>query len=171
MKRLILMRHAKTEAWNEGIDDHGRALTSRGHEDADLLGEALMTRGWQPSLALISTARRAKETWAHLMITFEGSDHRFMEDLYLTGTRGLMDVISSNDGAETLMLVGHNPGMHDCAVEIMREGGGRDHHAALTLAAKMPTGAAALFEAAEDGAFLPQHFRLVDFLKPKDLRS
>jgi len=171
MKRLILMRHAKTEAWNEGIDDHGRALTERGHQDADLMAEALVSRGWVPGLALVSTARRAKETWAHLTPAFEASEHRFMEDLYLSGMRGLLDTITQHDGVSTLMLVAHNPGMHDCAVEIMRQGGGRDHHAALTLSAKMPTGAAALFEAEEDAAFLSQNFRLVDFIKPKDLRD
>ena len=45
MKRLILMRHAKTEPWGEGVDDFSRALTPRGKEDAQRMAEELVALG------------------------------------------------------------------------------------------------------------------------------
>ena len=48
MKRLILMRHAKTEPWSEGIDDFGRALTPLGHSDARRMAEELVALSWSP---------------------------------------------------------------------------------------------------------------------------
>lgn len=168
MKRLILMRHAKTEPWTEGIDDHGRALTEGGHESAARIGQALTSIGWAPEHALISTARRTRETWTHLSTFFPACKAVFDPGLYLAGERGIADLISDYDGQGTLILVGHNPGMHDLAVSLVRESGSRDHQAALRLASKMPTGGCALFESEEDGAFLPVHFRLQAFFRPKD---
>ena len=46
MRQLILMRHAKTEAWAEGIDDFGRALTDQGHVDARRVAEEIVALGW-----------------------------------------------------------------------------------------------------------------------------
>lgn len=169
MKRLILMRHAKTEAWTEGVDDHARALTQLGHETASAMAAVLKSEGWSPDIAAVSTARRTRETWKHLQPVFETCDAKIEDDLYLAGERGIMDVISDIDGAQTVMIVGHNPGIHDLAVRIMREAGSCDHQASMRLATKMPTGAAALFEANEDGAFLPEQFRLKNFIRPKDI--
>ena len=65
MKRLILMRHAKTEPFGEGIDDFGRALTEQGHSDAARIAEELVALGWSPERILVSTARRAHcRCWA-----------------------------------------------------------------------------------------------------------
>ena len=171
MKRLILMRHAKTEPWTEGIDDHARALTTVGHEAAKAMAQALKREGWSPKKAIISTARRTRETWAHLSDVFGACDHMLEDDLYLAGERGISDIISDQDGVQTLMIVGHNPGLHDLALNIMREAGSTDHRAAIRLSAKLPTGAVVLFEAEEDGAFEPVHFKLQNMIRPKDLPS
>lgn len=169
MKRLILMRHAKTEPWTEGIDDHGRALTALGHDAAKAMARALKSEGWTPDKAVVSTARRTRETWTHLAELFGTCDMVLEEELYLAGERGIADIISAHDGAGTLMILGHNPGLHDLSLHILREAGSADHQASIRIAAKMPTGAAVLFEATEDGAFRPVHFRLQNFIKPKDL--
>lgn len=168
MKRLILMRHAKTEPWTEGIDDHARALTPIGHEAAQVIGMALKDEGWSPNKAIISTARRTRETWSHLADVFGACDMVLEDDLYLAGERGIVDLICDHDGSRTLMIVGHNPGLHDLALSILREAGSIDHQAARRVAAKLPTGAAVMFEAIEDGAFVPVHFKLHNFMKPKD---
>lgn len=171
MKRLILMRHAKTEPWTEGIDDHGRALTANGHIAASAMAIVLQDEGWVPDRALVSSARRTRETWKHLSQVFKNCQGEFDEGLYLAGERGIMDYISDADagGASTLLVVGHNPGMHDLAVRLLREAGSSDHQAAIRVSAKMPTGGAAMFEADEDGRFLPIHFRLQNFIRPKDV--
>ncbi len=169
MKRLILMRHAKTEPWMEGVDDHARALTSVGHEAAANMARVLKAEGWSPEKAVVSTARRTRETWAHLSDVFGTCDMMLEDDLYLAGERGISEIITDHDGAGTLMIIGHNPGIHDLALYILREAGSLDHQASMRLAAKLPTGGTVLFEADEDGAFLPVHFRLRNFIKPKDL--
>ncbi len=171
MKRLILMRHAKTEPWTEGIDDHARALTPVGHDAAIAMGKALKGEGWTPAKAIISTARRTRETWAHLSDIFGTCEMVLEDDLYLAGERGIADIISDHDSAETVLIVGHNPGLHDLALNILREAGSTDHQAARRVAAKLPTGAVVLFEAEQDGAFVPPHFKLQNFIKPKDLLS
>lgn len=169
MKRLILMRHAKTEPWTEGVDDHARALTSLGHEAAIKMAKALKVEGWLPEKAVVSTARRTRETWSHFANVFGACEFCMEDDLYLAGERGISEIITEHDGARTLIIIGHNPGLHDLALYILREAGSLDHQAAKRLAGKLPTGAAVLFEADEDGAFLPVHFKLQNYIKPKDL--
>lgn len=169
MRRLILMRHAKTEPWSEGIDDHARALTPTGHEAAIAMAKALKAKGWTPSKAIVSTARRTRETWAELVKVFGASEMMLEEDLYLAGERGIADIISDHDAVPTLIIIGHNPGLHDLSLTILRAAGSLDHRAAMRIAAKLPTGGAVLFEAEADGAFAPEQFRLFDFIKPKDL--
>lgn len=169
MKRLILMRHAKTEPWTEGIDDHGRALTAIGHEAAAAVAGALKAEDWAPDKAIVSTARRTRETWRHLADVFGGCAMMLEEELYLAGERGILDIISSHEDAGTLLVLGHNPGLHDLALHILREAGSTDHQAAIRVAAKLPTGAVVMFESKEDGTFTPAKFRLQNFIKPRDL--
>lgn len=169
MKRLMLMRHAKTEPWIEGIDDHARALTPTGHGAAAAMAVALKSEGWVPEVALISSARRTRETWKHLSQAFEDCKVVVEEGLYLAGERGIYDYIDDVVTAECVMVVGHNPGMHDLAVRLLRGAGSQDHQAARRLAAKMPTGGAALFEADEAGQLSEFEFRLHNFIRPKDI--
>ena len=171
MKRLILMRHAKTEPWSEGLDDFARALLPRGISDAQLVAEEIKQRGWSPNLILVSTARRARETCSEVAKIIEDERVRPMEALYLSGMRGLTEAVSSAESEHSVMLIGHNPGLHDFACEIFREGGTRNHPASLRLHEKFPTGCAALFEAEEESAFVPAHFTLVDVIRAKDLRQ
>ena len=171
MKRLILMRHAKTEPWSEGIDDFGRALTPQGHSDARRMAEELVALGWSADLILVSSARRARETCSEVATVFTGEKVRPMESLYLTGVRGLAEAVSQNDKAGTLMVIGHNPGLHDFALAILRDGGSGDHQASLRLNEKFPTSCTALFEAGEAGAFVPARFQLSRVMRAKDFRE
>ncbi|MEL6829993.1 MAG: histidine phosphatase family protein [Pseudomonadota bacterium] len=169
MKQLILMRHAKTEPWVEGIDDHARALTTTGRDAAVAMSVALDEIGWKPDLVLVSTSRRTRETWSLLSPVFQTADVRYEDDLYLAGDRNIRDIVTEADSHSCVMIVGHNPGMHDLAVRLVREGGTNDFLAAEAVSNKMPTGAVALFEAEEDGAFQPFSFKLQRFIRPKDL--
>tara|TARA_R110001632_G_scaffold59841_2_gene145355 strand:- start:234 stop:764 length:531 start_codon:yes stop_codon:yes gene_type:complete len=171
MKRLILMRHAKTEPWGEGVDDFSRALTARGKEDARRMAEELVAMGWCPERILVSSARRARETCSEVARVVEGEKVRPMESLYLSGVRGLTEAVRHNDGAGTLMIIGHNPGLHDFSMEILREAGSQDHQESIRLIEKFPTSCCALFESDEDEAFVPAHFRLAQVLRAKDFRE
>ena len=170
MKRLILMRHAKTEPWDHGIDDAARVLLPRGCSDAGLIAEELERRGWMPDHVLISSARRTRETWKYMAQKFPDSQTDILDALYLAGTHALEEAIGGNDDARTLMMLGHNPGMHDLAAGISSRSGPLNQKAAIVLSAKMPTSAAALFEAPEDISFEAASFRLVDYILAKSLR-
>lgn len=170
MKRLILMRHAKTEPWNDGISDRDRKLVERGHSDAVLMAEALKEMGWAPDQALVSSARRTRETWRHIKDAFPDCKAMVSDDLYLAGIPAMDGLIKlAAADAECVLLIGHNPGVHEFAGLILRQAGSEDHRAAIKLAEKFPTGAAALFESLENDPFLPVYFKLIDFLRPKSL--
>jgi len=170
MKRLILLRHAKTEPWYEGVDDHGRALLPRGTADPERMAVRLAEAGYKVDRLIVSTARRARETCSAMEPVLKTADRRFEDDLYLAGVSGLESIVSDHDGVGTLMLIGHNPGIHDFACGILRIAGSADDQAALRLSEKFPTGCAAIFESEDDGAFVQAAFRLVDVMRPKDDR-
>ncbi|MEM1151217.1 MAG: histidine phosphatase family protein [Pseudomonadota bacterium] len=169
MKRLILMRHAKTEAWYEGTDDHGRALIERGIRDAAIMGEHLVSLGWRPNEAVVSTARRARETWRYVSPSLGDIAPAFVDDLYLAGPHTIEGVISTSNLSGTVLLIGHNPGIHDFACSLARTGGASDDFTLARLYEKFPTGCIALFDAGEEVAFHPAAFSLVDVIRPKDL--
>lgn len=173
MKRLILMRHAKTEPWYQGSDDAGRALLARGKSDAQLVAADLKTRGWLPDQVLISSARRTRETWAEMKLALPEARSEVLDGLYLAGTSALEAAISAHQACQTLMVLGHNPGIHDLAAGISSRGGSVNQPAAFMLASKMPTAAAALFEAhgpQDASAFDFSLLRLQDFIIAKKLR-
>ena len=64
MRRLMLLRHAKTERAELGERDRDRKLTKRGRTDAQAIGAYMARHGLVPDLALVSPANRARETWA-----------------------------------------------------------------------------------------------------------
>ncbi|MEL7128247.1 MAG: histidine phosphatase family protein [Pseudomonadota bacterium] len=171
MKRLMLMRHAKTEPWFQGTDDISRALLPRGYTDTSLIGKYLVASKWRPDRVLVSTARRTRETWGGLAPLFPGAEAHLLDDLYLTGTRGIDGLVRAHEDVKTLMIIGHNPGIHDFACQILREAGTQDQPSAQMLFMKMPTGATALFEAGNDRSFDPVDFPLAQFVRPKALRA
>lgn len=172
MKRLILLRHAKTEVWNEGVADRDRKLLTRGHKDAGAVSAELSKIGWAPDRALVSTARRTRETWRHLHETFPTCQVSLLDELYLASVPTIQDAITqAAEDASTLMLIGHNPGMHETALSIMQQSGTVDPGAARKLEEKLPTGTAVLFESDEDEAFIPVHFRMAGWIRPKLFRS
>jgi len=163
------MRHAKTEPWAEGIEDHSRALTSVGHRAAQLIASELDRQAWRPQNALVSTARRTRESWVHLAEVFPSCRVSIQDELYLAGERQIMERIQQAGTDDTVMVLGHNPGLHDLCVRLMREAGFADHQSAMRLSTKLPPGAAAQYEADQAGDFHPARYRLVGFLRPKDL--
>ncbi|MEO0815761.1 MAG: histidine phosphatase family protein [Pseudomonadota bacterium] len=171
MKRLILMRHAKTEAWHEGIEDHGRALIERGRSDAVAMGEHLVRLGWRPANALVSTARRARETWRYAAPAWGGVEPTYEDDLYLAGPSTIEGVLAGIDWDGTVLLIGHNPGIHEFACSLSRSGGANDDFSLARLFEKFPTGCIALFDAGEDTQFHMSAFRLVDVVRPRDLKD
>jgi len=149
MQRLILLRHGKAESASSSGDDFERALTDRGRRDSALMGRVLADMGLAPDIALVSTARRAQETWAEAAFAFPAARAQAQRPLYLASLQQLeQSVAAARDEAATLLLVGHNPGLHEFALAHAR---GSTSPARNRLIEGFPTAAAAVFSVAGDG--------------------
>jgi phosphohistidine phosphatase len=174
VKRLLLLRHAKTVPAGPGIEDHERALMSRGREDAPAMGKYLAREKYLPDLILSSTARRTVET-ADLVTERWPKTQRidYVEALYLAEPREILSVIRGvPDSIKTLMVIGHNPGMEQLAASLSREPVKRKERDRFDLIEeKFPTGALAVmdFNISRWRDIAPGQGELIDFVRPRDL--
>lgn len=107
--RLILLRHAKS-AWDEpALDDHDRPLNARGRAAAPRIGAWIRDRPPFPDRVLVSTARRARETWDRLGLPVRAE---LRGDLYLAGPETIRAALPGDGCA---LLIGHNDGLRDAA--------------------------------------------------------
>jgi len=118
MKILTLVRHAKSSWRDTVLSDRERPLNKRGTRDAPIMGSRATDAGIRPSLIVSSPAVRAWTT-AKAFATELGYPIEFLQredDIYLASLDSLLDVVASQDnGFNSLMLFGHNPGLTDFA--------------------------------------------------------
>lgn len=139
MRTLWLLRHAKS-SWDElQPPDRERPLAKRGVRAARRIAAHVGAEGIRPAVVLCSPARRARETFAALQSALgEGTDVRFVDALYGATASGILDVVHGLErDVESAMVVGHNPGLQDLAIELAAGG---DKAALTRLHAKFPTG-------------------------------
>jgi phosphohistidine phosphatase len=123
MRRLLLLRHAKTERAKPGERDRDRELTPRGRTDASMIGAYMARHGFVPDLALVSPATRAEETWTLIAAAFAEPPRVIKERLLYNAAADRLDGIIREAGdARALLVVGHNPGLHDLAVALIASG-------------------------------------------------
>jgi phosphohistidine phosphatase len=146
MRRLVLFRHAKAERTAPSGEDFDRELTERGRQDARLIGQALTEAGISPGLALVSAAARTRQTWQASGLAGEKTAVRYDKALYHASARQLREAIEAvEEEAEVVVLVGHNPGLHELAVQLVVEGAGSG--AVLEkVRSKFPTAAAVVYD-------------------------
>lgn len=122
MKTLTIFRHAKSSWDSPELPDHDRPLNKRGERDAPAMGERLKDAGIRPSLIIGSPAIRAWQT-ARIVAKQIGYPIEFLHrepGLYHAGVNKLLDIISAqDDGFNSIMIVGHNPGLTDLANELV----------------------------------------------------
>ncbi len=117
MKRLILMRHAKSDWSGEALIDHDRTLNDRGRANARALGDWLRDQGIVPDEVLCSSAMRTQETLAGLNLP-GGIKTTITRKLYLASLDQILSLLQRATGNSVLVL-GHNPGVGMCADEIL----------------------------------------------------
>ena len=112
MPTLVLIRHSKAEPHRE--DDHSRELAARGRADAGQVREWLTAQGIVPDHVVVSTAVRTRQTWQACSV---GSAEPVFDDrVYDASVAELREVIAQTPAAaQTLVLVGHNPGVEQLA--------------------------------------------------------
>jgi phosphohistidine phosphatase len=170
MKTLTLLRHAKS-GWDDPIArDFDRPLNPRGRRAARTIGQEMRAQGLRFDRVVASPALRVVETLEDLAGGYGASlGQAYDQRVYLASPAILLDVIhQTDDAADRLLIVGHNPGLEGLALLLARGGndGLRD-----ALAVKYPT--AALVEI----AFPVDHWKdvaegtgtLDRFVRPRDL--
>jgi phosphohistidine phosphatase len=152
MDRLILMRHGKAEQHAASGGDFERALAPRGQGDAALMGQVLAKAELSPVLALVSSARRTRETWEAASPAFPAAQVEIRRDLYHAEAQDVLAAIrDAAPGEGTVMVVGHNPGLHELALRLAL-GGSVDPAKLAKLRGKFPTATVAVFSIDADGA-------------------
>ena len=167
MRRLLLLRHAKSDR-PPGVSDIDRPLDARGREAAPRMGAYLAREGLRPDLALVSPSRRTRETWEAVATALDAVPVRIVETIYEAPPAALLEAVrESPDTADTLILVGHNPGTEALAEMLAAEGAPA---AQKRLAQGFPTAALAViaFDVAQ-WSEVGRNGRLERFVRPKDL--
>jgi phosphohistidine phosphatase len=172
MRQLLLMRHAKSSWDDPKLPDHARPLNGRGRLAAAAMGNEMRRLGLAPDVVLVSSARRTLQTLEALEPWDETPLIEPMDALYLASGAQLLAVLHGvAETARSVLLIAHNPGMHELALSLtgahaMSQG----VPAVRRLAEGYPTAALAEFSVAgpwwqleEGGA------RLLRFLLPRDL--
>jgi phosphohistidine phosphatase len=164
--RLLLIRHAKSSWDDPSLPDRERPLTKRGRKAAERVAAHLRQAGHRPDLVLCSPSIRTRETLERLAL---GAVDAVVEDgLYGANEDDLLARLREvPEGAGTVAVIGHNPGMQDLAIELV----GSDAAAgAVRLRERFPTAAVAAFDVKGHWRDLaPSRVRLTSFVVPKDL--
>ena len=121
MRTLIFLRHAKSSWALPGVDDFDRPLNDRGNNAAPQMATWLANKGIKPDVIVCSSAKRTRETLAHIEPLFSQEVATILEpDLYLASSTALFECAEKlDDGYETAMLLAHNPGLHDAALSAL----------------------------------------------------
>jgi phosphohistidine phosphatase len=128
VKKLILMRHAKAGVLGPGQDDFDRPLDGSGFQEAIGVGAYLLDEGFLPELIHCSSAQRTRSTHEALLEGL-GEDvlSGFSMELYLPDTSKILQKIqNTEDHVMSLLVISHNPGIHDLSVLLTSSGGGED---------------------------------------------
>ena len=170
MKTLYLYRHAKSSWEDPTLEDFERPLKGRGRRAGTSMAAYMAEHRWVPDIILCSSAIRARETLRILRDALGGDIPARIDDaLYMASAADLLRQVQRlDDGLASAMLVGHNPGLHDLALELT---GGGEPEPWDRMRSKFPTAALAVLACPgrrwralkTDGATLG------DFVRPRDL--
>ncbi len=145
MKRLLLLRHGKSDWHNSDQPDNERPLNDRGQRAAALMGAYLRQRGLTPELILCSPAVRTRETAQRVLTALQAPVQMdFRSELYLADPKTIAELVrGAPDEVSTLLVIGHNPGMQLAALKLSSgdPAGRRDE-----IEDKFPTAALAVIE-------------------------
>jgi phosphohistidine phosphatase len=170
MKRLAILRHAKSSWDDPGLDDLNRPLNERGWKAARRLGREFKQRGIRFDLVLSSTSARTRETIDGVREKYDfGAPIEFDPQLYLASKEALLERVQAlGEKVKAPLIVGHNPGLEQLIGELTHDDrrGLRER-----VAGKFPTGALTIIEmpAKRWADVEPGSGEIVELILPKDL--
>jgi phosphohistidine phosphatase len=176
MRRLLLLRHAKTENDAPSGKDQDRRLDQRGRLDAAEIGGWIARHPPFPDVVLVSPAVRSQQTWEIAWDSMRGTvpppKLEYPAELYGADPSALLQIIHAAATADPqrLLLVGHNPGLHELAFALTGSGNAAARRA---LADNLPTSGLAVIdfdiEDWDDVSFRTGRIEL--FVSPKLLKA
>jgi phosphohistidine phosphatase len=172
MRQLLLMRHAKSSWEDKELSDHARPLNARGRLAAASMRGAMENLGLAPDLVLVSSALRTRQTLEALEPWADTPLIEPMDSLYLAEAAGLLKVLRGvKETVRSVLMIGHNPGLHELAVRLVGAHAMTFANADLRrLAEGYPSGALAEFTIPGPWGSLDEGGgRLVRFVAPRDL--
>ncbi|MGH2954127.1 MAG: SixA phosphatase family protein [Solirubrobacterales bacterium] len=167
MKRLYLLRHAKSSWDDPTLTDHDRPLAPRGRRAAEVMAKHLQRNGIAPALVLCSGSRRTHQTLTRIAPGLgDSAEVQIRPELYAAASADLLEVLRGQpDEIGSVMVIGHNPGIQDLALSLAR--GGPE---IARVRRKFPTAALATLELEGSWRGLaPGTAELTSFVKPKEL--
>jgi phosphohistidine phosphatase len=168
MKRVYLLRHAKSSWKDDSLPDRDRPLAGRGRRAAKAMARHLETEGIRPDLLLCSSARRTRETLELVKGAWgDGVETKVDEALYgASESELLVHLKALPEEVGSVMLIGHNPGLEDLALALASDGAGLAR-----MSEKYPTAALATIDLPANrwGTVRRRSGELVGFVRPKDL--
>jgi phosphohistidine phosphatase len=170
MVRLLLLRHAKSSWDMPGLHDYERPLNLRGRASAPLMGRHMADHGLLPDRVLCSGARRTRETFAgivpFLTADFEASFQRAVYEAPEDGYPALIGRLGGR--ARTLLLIGHNPAIQACALDLIGRG---NPDLIEEIGTKFPTAGLAVvdFDRNDWSGLERGSGRVVAFFRPREL--
>jgi phosphohistidine phosphatase len=173
--RLFLLRHAKSDrAAGKHMQDFDRPLNARGRVATPRMGAYMKEKGYVPQLVLCSSAVRTQETLDLLLPFFSPAPKvRNSKTLYLAEWSTILKTVRDVPvGTQSVLVIGHNPGIERLAVALaLNASGAAERARAEKLVEKYPTAALAVFDLEGNGwaSLRPGSGRLLDFVRPKDL--
>ena len=165
-KRLSILRHAKSDWGDPGLADFDRPLNKRGRAAAKAVRRAINDRGLTFDYILSSPSVRTRETLERLGL----AERAHWEEALYQATRGmLMRIVKSLPAsAESALIVGHNPGVHEIVLDLTRsdQKGRRD-----SISGKFPTCALAsiTFDCAEWSELTAGSGTIAELILPREL--
>ena len=119
MKSLYLLRHAKSSWKDPGLNDHDRPLSKRGRQTAKMMAAYIRRSKIAPDLAICSTAARAQQTLDPIAKAKKPPKILFERAIYEGTQQALWEQLwSLPESAKSVLLIGHNPALHDFALEL-----------------------------------------------------
>jgi phosphohistidine phosphatase len=145
MLTLSLLRHAKSSWADSGLDDYERPLAKRGANAAAEMGKYLKRQKLRPDLILCSGAVRTRATVELVLAELDtpAPEVRYDDALYRTLPAIMLGMLQKIDTSyRHVMMIGHNPELHELSLSLI--GDGRRDDTAAALATKFPTAALAV---------------------------
>jgi phosphohistidine phosphatase len=174
MRQLLLLRHAKSSRGDATLPDRDRPLSGRGRHAAATMRVAMRRLGLAPDLVLVSPSRRTLQTLEALEPWDDTPLTEHVAVLYLGNAGQLLALLRGvAETVRSVLLIGHNPGMHELALELTGEvAQAQPNETTRRLMEKYPPGALAEFAIAGPWRQLDAGgARLVRFLTPQELQE